>query len=123
MVLWLLSLLSLFLVPSEFARSAVTTGLSVLLAVGVYALNAPSHMGIRFATATNTAHLDFRLSACFYSSLIAGSLRLSASSNLSGIAYMLFGATLLVLERTCDYSFESFLSARRNMEPSHNSCH
>ncbi|KAI6200991.1 hypothetical protein M3Y96_00793400 [Aphelenchoides besseyi] len=95
---WFLQITFLLFCPQKFGSMSVITGVTLITSNIVYAVNVPSELCIKFpGHFGQIAVLDFKMSHCFYSTLITGTLNL------------VFGLVVVLAQKRGSYVFETFL--------------
>jgi|UniRef100_A0AC35G7J7 dual oxidase maturation factor 1 len=98
---WILQMIMLCLVPHWYAKISCVVGVITLVGNLVYFLNTPSNLCIRFpAPHGDLAVLKFSPSWSFYLTLGAG------------IASLIYGITLWILQAKTNYRFKTMFSAQ-----------
>ncbi|KAI6241736.1 DUOXA-like protein C06E1.3 [Aphelenchoides fujianensis] len=95
---WCVQMLFLCFYPPNFPFMSTTVGIILLTANAVYFAYTPKELCIKFPDHFGEQSvLDFRMSHCFYVNM------------LSGILNVLFGSTVMFLQKRKSYVFETFL--------------
>lgn len=102
-------------VPYYYAHLAFWVGVATLTADAIFALNIPKQLIIRFPGPHGSLSvLNLQPAHCFYSTLGAGSVldRNAEIEHGLGLASVVVGAAIYIVQRQTNYVLQTFLSAR-----------